>query len=333
MHFLGNMLFLWIFGDNVEDRLGHGRFVVFYLLCGAVAALAHVMSEPGSPIPTIGASGAVAGVMGAYFVLYPHSRILTLLPLFIFWQIIEVPAVRLPGAVVPAAAVQRRRHDADGDAGSARRRHRVLGARGRVRGGRGAGVRVPPARARARGVVGRLRTAIVSRVTRAPARSSASRTARPTARRASSGFRSFSASACSSSARWRVSSAATSGSRRRGDRIRDRGRSCAPGPHPAPARRPPARPGRRCHRAARARSRAARAARSTAAPRRSSREDLPQREPPVAILVGCRVLERLHEQLGKHGVEALRRGVGRGDHDAVAARRPARGTESSRRSH
>ncbi len=93
MHFLGNMLFLWIFGDNIEDRLGHGRFLVFYLLCGAVAAVAHVMSEPGSPIPTIGASGAVAGVMGAYFVLYPQSRILTLLPLFIFWQIIEVPAV------------------------------------------------------------------------------------------------------------------------------------------------------------------------------------------------------------------------------------------------
>ena len=93
MHILGNMLFLWIFGDNVEDRMGHGRFLVFYLLCGTVAALAHVMSEPGSLIPTIGASGAVAGVMGAYFVLYPHSRILTLLPLFIFWQVIEVPAL------------------------------------------------------------------------------------------------------------------------------------------------------------------------------------------------------------------------------------------------
>jgi len=93
MHFLGNMLFLWIFGDNVEDRMGHGRFVVFYLICGTVAAIAHVMSEPGSPIPTIGASGAVAGVMGAYLVLYPRSRILTLLPLFIFWRIIEVPAV------------------------------------------------------------------------------------------------------------------------------------------------------------------------------------------------------------------------------------------------
>jgi membrane associated rhomboid family serine protease len=97
MHFLGNMLFLWIFGDNVEDRMGHGRFAVFYLLCGGVAALAHVMSEPGSPVPTIGASGAVAGVMGAYFVLYPRSRILALLPLFIFWQIIEVPAVLFLG--------------------------------------------------------------------------------------------------------------------------------------------------------------------------------------------------------------------------------------------
>jgi membrane associated rhomboid family serine protease len=97
MHFLGNMLFLWIFGDNVEDRLGHGRFVAFYLLCGTVASLAHVLSEPGSLIPTIGASGAVAGVMGAYFVLYPHSRILTLLPLFIFWPVVELPAVLFLG--------------------------------------------------------------------------------------------------------------------------------------------------------------------------------------------------------------------------------------------
>jgi membrane associated rhomboid family serine protease len=93
MHIIGNMLFLWIFGDNVEDRVGHGRFIVFYFLCGAVAGFAHVFSEPLSTVPTIGASGAVAGVMGAYFVLYPHSRILTLLPIFIFWQIIEVPAI------------------------------------------------------------------------------------------------------------------------------------------------------------------------------------------------------------------------------------------------
>jgi len=93
LHLIGNMLSLWIFGDNVEDRLGHGRFIVFYLLCGTLAALAHVWADPYSPIPTIGASGAIAGVMGAYFVLYPHSRIITLLPIFIFIQIVEVPAV------------------------------------------------------------------------------------------------------------------------------------------------------------------------------------------------------------------------------------------------
>jgi membrane associated rhomboid family serine protease len=97
LHFLGNMLYLWIFGDNVEDRLGHGRFLGFYLLCGAVAVLAQVAVNPGSPLPTIGASGAIAGVMGAYFVLYPHSRIVALLPLFIFWQILEVPAILFLG--------------------------------------------------------------------------------------------------------------------------------------------------------------------------------------------------------------------------------------------
>ncbi len=93
IHVIGNMLSLWIFGDNVEDRLGHGRFFLFYLLCGTLAALAHVWADPLSQVPTIGASGAIAGVMGGYFVLYPHSRILTLLPIFIFIQIVEVPAV------------------------------------------------------------------------------------------------------------------------------------------------------------------------------------------------------------------------------------------------
>jgi membrane associated rhomboid family serine protease len=93
LHFLGNMLYLWIFGDNVEDRLGHGRFVIFYLLCGAAAALAHVFINPASQLPTIGASGAIAGVMGAYFVLYPRSRVLALVPLFIFIEIVEVPAI------------------------------------------------------------------------------------------------------------------------------------------------------------------------------------------------------------------------------------------------
>jgi membrane associated rhomboid family serine protease len=93
LHFLGNMLYLWIFGDNVEDRLGHARFIAFYILCGAIAALAQVWTRPDSMIPTIGASGAIAGVMGAYFVLFPHSRVLTLIPLFVFWELLEVPAI------------------------------------------------------------------------------------------------------------------------------------------------------------------------------------------------------------------------------------------------
>jgi membrane associated rhomboid family serine protease len=93
LHFGGNMLYLWIFGDNVEDRMGHGRFLVFYLLCGTAAALAQTIATPNSVVPMLGASGAIAGVMGAYFVLYPRSRIVTLLPLFIFFPIVEVPAI------------------------------------------------------------------------------------------------------------------------------------------------------------------------------------------------------------------------------------------------
>jgi membrane associated rhomboid family serine protease len=96
-HFLGNMLFLWIFGDNVEDRLGHVRFVAFYLLCGVAAVFAHVYMNPLSKIPTIGASGAIAGVLGGYFVLYPHSRVLALIPLLIIWEIVEVPAILFLG--------------------------------------------------------------------------------------------------------------------------------------------------------------------------------------------------------------------------------------------
>ena len=93
LHLGANMLSLWIFGDNVEDRLGHLRVPGYYLLCGGLAALAHVWADPASPVPTIGASGAIAGVMGGYFVLYPHSRVITLLPIFLFIQIVEVPAV------------------------------------------------------------------------------------------------------------------------------------------------------------------------------------------------------------------------------------------------
>jgi membrane associated rhomboid family serine protease len=96
-HFIGNMWYLWIFGDNVEDRVGHGRFIAFYLLCGVVAALGHVAMDPASTLPTIGASGAIAGVMGGYFVLYPQSRVLTLIPLVFYVEIIELPAVLLLG--------------------------------------------------------------------------------------------------------------------------------------------------------------------------------------------------------------------------------------------
>src|SRR5207244_1093810 len=97
MHVIGNMWYLWIFGDNVEDRVGHGRFIVFYLMCGMAAAFGQILMDPTSTLPTIGASGAIAGVMGAYFVLYPQSRVLTLIPLIIFWEIVELPAIFLLG--------------------------------------------------------------------------------------------------------------------------------------------------------------------------------------------------------------------------------------------
>ena len=96
-HVIGNMWYLWIFGDNVEDRVGHGRFIVFYLLCGVAAAVGQFAMDPNSMLPTIGASGAIAGVMGAYFVLYPHSRVLTLVPLFFYFEIFELPAIVLLG--------------------------------------------------------------------------------------------------------------------------------------------------------------------------------------------------------------------------------------------
>ena len=93
LHVGGNMVFLWIFGDNVEDRLGHGRYLLFYIGTGVVAALAQVAADPTSHVPMIGASGAIAGVMGAYFLLYPQSRILTAVFLVVFLDIIEIPAI------------------------------------------------------------------------------------------------------------------------------------------------------------------------------------------------------------------------------------------------
>ncbi|MCB9877131.1 MAG: rhomboid family intramembrane serine protease [Planctomycetes bacterium] len=92
LHILGNMWFLWIFGDNVEDRFGRAPFLLFYLGCGTAASLAHYLANPESPMPTIGASGAIAGVMGAYMLLYPHSRVLTLIPIGFFLMDAVLPA-------------------------------------------------------------------------------------------------------------------------------------------------------------------------------------------------------------------------------------------------
>lgn len=92
MHLLGNMVFLYVFGDNIEDRFGHGRFVLFYLLTGAAAAATQVYIEPTSVVPMVGASGAIAGVLGAYVILHPRARVLTLIPIFVFFQLIELPA-------------------------------------------------------------------------------------------------------------------------------------------------------------------------------------------------------------------------------------------------
>ena len=92
-HVLGNMLYLWVFGDNVEDALGRVRFLLFYLAAGLAGGLAHIASAPQSIIPTIGASGAVAGVLGAYFVTYPHARVLALVPLLFVFAFMELPAV------------------------------------------------------------------------------------------------------------------------------------------------------------------------------------------------------------------------------------------------
>ena len=92
-HIGGNMLFLWIFGDNVEDRLGHLRFGIFYLLCGFVASYAHAFANPHSPVPAVGASGAIAGVLGAYLFLYPRARVLTAVVLGFYVTTIAVPAL------------------------------------------------------------------------------------------------------------------------------------------------------------------------------------------------------------------------------------------------
>ena len=97
MHFLGNMLYLWIFGDNIEASLGHKRYLAFYLLCGVAAALGQSIAVPSSDIPMIGASGAIAGVLGAYLLLYPRAKVLVLIPLGIFSQLVRIPALFVLG--------------------------------------------------------------------------------------------------------------------------------------------------------------------------------------------------------------------------------------------
>lgn len=91
-HLVGNMLYLWIFGDNAEDRFGHFGYLIFYLFGGVAASLTHVMTNPNSQIPTVGASGAIAAVLGAYLVLYPHSRVATFIPLGFFFRLTLLPA-------------------------------------------------------------------------------------------------------------------------------------------------------------------------------------------------------------------------------------------------
>ena len=91
-HILSNMLYLWIFGDNLEDRMGHLRYLLFYLLCGFTSSLAHIITNISSPIPTIGASGAISGVLGAYFIIFPEARVLTLVPFGFFLHIAAIPA-------------------------------------------------------------------------------------------------------------------------------------------------------------------------------------------------------------------------------------------------
>lgn len=97
LHLGGNMLFLWIFGDNIEDRLGHVKFILFYLMAGIIASLTHILFNPESLVPMVGASGAIAGVLGAYFLLFPRAQVLTLVFLLFFVTVVRIPAVLFLG--------------------------------------------------------------------------------------------------------------------------------------------------------------------------------------------------------------------------------------------
>jgi membrane associated rhomboid family serine protease len=92
LHLLGNCLFVWVFGNNIEDSMGHVRFLVFYLVCGLAAAATHILVQPGSPVPTVGASGAISGILGAYLVLYPLVRVRMLFYFLVFFKVISIPA-------------------------------------------------------------------------------------------------------------------------------------------------------------------------------------------------------------------------------------------------
>lgn len=106
LHLLGNMLYLWIFGNNIEDAVGHFRFIIFYFLCGMAASAGHILLNASSDIPVIGASGAISGVLGAYLILYPQARVLTLVPLFFFIRIVRVPAFFFLGVWIVFQIIQ-----------------------------------------------------------------------------------------------------------------------------------------------------------------------------------------------------------------------------------
>ena len=145
LHLGGNMLYLWIFGDNIEDSMGHLRYLIFYLLCGAVAALTQGLIDPTSEIPMVGASGAISGVLGGYILLHPGATVRVLIFLGIFATIMHVPALDRAGLLVRRPARQHR-HGAAGPAG-----RRLRGAYRRLRRGPRAGLALQaPQRASAR---------------------------------------------------------------------------------------------------------------------------------------------------------------------------------------
>lgn len=100
LHLILNQWLLWVFGDNIEDRMGPGRFLCFYLLCGVLASLLHVLANPNSPLPAVGASGAIAGVLGAYYLLYPYAKLVLWVPVFFLPIFVQVPAIAFLGVWV-----------------------------------------------------------------------------------------------------------------------------------------------------------------------------------------------------------------------------------------